>query len=72
MGWKWHPECFVCRSCSLGFKSNFLNVGGVPYHPECSPENVEVSNSKAVCAACKELVLEGQTVRVANVLYHHR
>ena len=70
LGFKYHPQCFVCTQCGIGFSSTFVNVGGDAFHPECTPENVEVSSKNAVCDVCKELVLEGRTVRVGQKLLH--
>lgn len=72
MGVSWHARCFVCRGCKKGFAKGFLNVAGVPYHPECAPDTVETDAEGKTCAACKELVTEGRLVRAAGAVYHGR
>ena len=63
-GSKYHPECFVCKSCEVPLKGSYKTKNGQPYCSDCHEKRFAED-----CAKCKKKILSNYVV--ANGLHYH-
>jgi hypothetical protein len=74
---QYHPDCFVCFSCTKPFKDNkFVNVDGNPYCPPCAKDKFTSKTmappsdeENPPCHKCKK-PCEGDTVNALGHSWH--
>ena len=64
LGYRWHPECFVCMHCNIVLTNFYRDVCGVPYCESCW-----LRHFAKVCMMCQTPICE-QVLTIESNSYH--